>query len=189
MALNTDPSERLLTQIKSTHSNNKGTTFHILREYIEKTGLSDGIEQEVSKIQKLDGEASQFKSDASEVKNGNISIDKLSHEEEEIIEHLAVAGSSLAEIYNKMESSKGEKKRVLKIILLECGFYFWTAYKFIKHGTTILTTVTQNKSYKKAFNEAGKKYKGVEFGIKLVKSHNIDQDYERKGGIFNRFNS
>lgn len=189
MAANTDLSEQLLTEIKSTHSNNNGTTFHILRKYIEKAGLGSNIEQKISKIQRLDGEASQFKVDASEVQDGNISISKLNHEEEEIIKHLAAAGSSLAEIFNKMKDSKGEKKRVLTIILLEGGFYFWTAYKFIEHGTTLLSTATQNESYKKAFNEAGKKYDGVKFGLELVDAHNIDQDYERKGGIFNRFNS
>mgnify|MGYP006295507415 FL=1 len=57
MAANTDLSEQLLTEIKSTHSNNKGTTFRILRKYIEKAGLGSNIKQKISNIQRLDGES------------------------------------------------------------------------------------------------------------------------------------
>lgn len=187
MIANTEISNQLLTEIKSTHSNNNGTTFHILRKYIDNSSLSNEIEQHISNVQRLDGEASQFKTDASEVKEGEIPLDKVQHEEAELIEHLDKAGSSLAALYQLMDNSKGEKRKLLKVITLESGFYFWTAYKFIEHGTTIITLATENESYKEEFNKAGKNNKGIEFGIKLAKSQKIDQDYERSGGIFNRF--
>lgn len=189
MAGDTSLSDQLLNEIKSIHSNNNGVTFHILREYIEKAGLDPKIEEEISRIQRLDGESSQFKTDASEVQDGNISLAKITHEEEELIKHLSAAGDSLLSIYQQMENADGEKKRILKIILLECVFYFWVGYNYIKHGVTIITSITENKSFKKAFNSAGKKYEGIELGVKLANAYNVDQDYERNGGMFNRFNN
>lgn len=176
--------EQLIRKIKRQRNRNNGETYHILREAVEESSLNQDINRLIGNIQKLDAEASQFKSDVSDVQDGNLSVNQVKREEEQIAQDIKNAADSLIGIYNETDNLEGEIKKTLEVILVELCYCFWKGLKFVEHAVTILTLSSDNKAYKKKYNEI-KSEEAVKIAIKMSGSYGVKSDYE--SSQLNRF--